>query len=53
MITDPDKAMKAVVGQIIEGLTIDNGLVTITCSRGLIIFDFDESKIHIQVEDRQ
>lgn len=54
MITDPERAITAMMGQVIEGFEIDNdGVATITCNRGAILIDFEESEIYIEVDEQQ
>lgn len=55
MITDPVRACEALLNQTIEGIRVDDieQTVTITCSRGVIIFDIEASEVTIQVEDKQ
>lgn len=51
-ITDPVKACEAMLGQTIQGITIseEDMTMTITCSRGWIVFDYDENEAIIDVE---
>jgi hypothetical protein len=52
MITDPERAVKHLMGQTIEGFEIDeDGQATITCNRGVIFIDFEESEIYIEVDE--
>ncbi len=55
MITDPIRACEAMLNQTIEGIRVDEleQTVTITCSRGVIIFDLESAEVNIQVEDKQ
>lgn len=54
MITDPIRACEALIGQTIEGISIDDeeGIAIITCNNGRIEIDFEESEIYIDVEER-
>jgi len=55
MITDPVRACEALLGQFIEGISIDEEEqeVVITCSNGLIIFYLEDGEVTIQVEETQ
>lgn len=53
-ITDPERAAKAMLGQPIDGIELhDDGTVTIACSRGSMVIDFEESEIYIEVSEQQ
>lgn len=52
MITDPERAINELMGQTIEGFEIDEeGQATITCNRGVILIDFFESEIYLEVDE--
>lgn len=55
MITDPVRACESMLGQTIQGISIDDidGEVIITCNKGLIIFDLFAVEVNIQVEESQ
>jgi hypothetical protein len=52
-ITDPVKACEAMLGQSIQGISVneDEMTMTIFCSRGSITFDYEEGDAYIEVEE--
>lgn len=53
-ITDPERAINALIGLSIDGLEItDDRTVLIVLNNGLITIDFDEEEIYIEVSEQQ
>jgi hypothetical protein len=53
-ITDPERAAKAMLGQIIEGIEVhEDSTVTVKCSRGFMLINFDDGEIYIEVKEQQ
>ena len=55
MITDPTRACEALLGQTIDGISIndEDQEVVITCSNGYITFYLEDGEVTIQVEETQ
>lgn len=51
-ITDPQKAVESLIGQVILGFEInEDETLTISCSRGYMLVDFDTGEVFIEVKE--
>lgn len=53
-ITDPERAINALIGLVIEGVEVkEDRTVVLVLNKGVITIDFDEEEIYIDVKEQQ